>query len=271
VPVRVVTWNVLGACADHRVQDGIADRLRDLAPDVVALQEARRPLACRVARRGGFPARAFVAKRRDLRLPTHQEGLATLTRRPVRHRARHDLRGGRRVALDLTVEVDGVDVRIVNAHLDTDVGERATNVDALLRAAAPAGGPVAVVVGDLNTKPRAAGHPDRAYETLVAAGYVDALAALRPDAADPAMCPGDVRREPAPGEAARCGYTNWHDARRAEERGGEPRHRLDHVLVPRDAGIVVERVWTPADDPGGLDAFRPLSDHLPVVADLRVG
>jgi endonuclease/exonuclease/phosphatase family metal-dependent hydrolase len=269
--VRVVTWNVLGACADRGVHDGIAARLRDLAPDVVALQEARRPLTCRVARRGGFASRTFVAKRGDLRFPTHQEGLATLARHRIRHRARHDLRAGRRVALDVTVDVDGIVVRVVNAHLDTDVAGRAVNVDALLRAVTSSGGPPPVVVGDLNTKPRGPGHPDRAYETLVGAGWVDALAASRPDAADPVACPGDVRREPAPGEAARCGYTNWHDARRAEERGGEPRHRLDYVLVPRDSAIVVERVWTPVDDLDGLDAYRPLSDHLPVVADLRIG
>jgi endonuclease/exonuclease/phosphatase family metal-dependent hydrolase len=85
------------------------------------------------------------------------------------------------------------------------------------------------------------------------------------------VCPGDVRREPARGEATRCGYTNWYDARRAGERTGEPRQRLDHVLVPRDAEVEVVSVWTPADDPGALDAFRALSDHLPVVADLRVG
>ena len=49
----------------------------------------------------------------------------------------------------------------------------------------------------------------------------------------------------------------------AERTWNEPNQRIDYVLVPHDA--IVTATHTPA----GGDAWRDLSDHLPVLVEFR--
>jgi endonuclease/exonuclease/phosphatase family metal-dependent hydrolase len=264
---------VLGAEAGTHQHRLLAQRLHALAPDVVCLQEARRPLVRRLRRAlPDLGAATFVSKRCERRLPPWQEGLATLaTTRPVRT-AGHDLGAGRRVAVESVHHVGETVLHLFNVHLDTETVERARNVEALLALCAQrcAGGGVPVVVGDLNTKPRPAHHPDRAYDALRSGGFVDAVAELEPAAADPARCPGVAGSAPTLDECARCGYTNWHAARHPSERVGPPQQRLDYVLVPADGAVEVVAARTPTPADADFEGFRPISDHVPVVADLRL-
>lgn len=271
--MRVVTWNVLGAEAGVHQCRLLAERLRGLAPDVVCLQEARRPLVRSVARSTGLQTTRFVAKQREWRLPWWQEGLATLVRAPAARAAGHDLHAGRRVAVESVHEVGSTRLHVINAHLHTDTEGRARNVEvvAQLCARIRTTGGVPVVAGDLNTKPRPPEHPDTAYEQLLAgAGLVDAFARLHAESADPERCPGVAGTDPGVEEALRCGYTNWHDAREPAQRRGAPQQRLDYVLVADDPRVVVQHASTPGPGDDDFDVFRPVSDHLPVIADLRV-
>jgi endonuclease/exonuclease/phosphatase family metal-dependent hydrolase len=272
--LRIVTWNVLGAESRREQRAALAAQLRALQPDVVCLQEARRPLARRVARAWlASPTRTFVAKRGDRRLWCWQEGIATLGAGPVAAREWIDLRAGRRVAVVTDHGIGDLLVRVYNAHLDTETECRATNVAVLLerlegdrrRDVVP------IVAGDLNTKPRRSSHTDQAYARLVATGLVDAVALGSPDAADHERCPGRVQTDPGAEEAARCCYTTWHDARLPGQRTGNPHQRLDYVLVADDPRVRVVRAWSPVPTDDDFDAFRVVSDHLPVIADLEIG
>ncbi|HEX5615098.1 MAG TPA: endonuclease/exonuclease/phosphatase family protein [Acidimicrobiia bacterium] len=264
---------MLGAEAGAHQHRLLAQRLDELAPDVVCLQEARRPLVCRLRRRvPALVSATFVSKRRERRPPWMQEGLATIAARHAKPARGHDLDGGRRVAVESVHDVGGARVHVFNVHFHTEAVERARNVvilaDLCARRRAEGGTPI--VVGDLNTKPRAAEHPDRAYDALRAAGFVDAFALDHPDAADHECCPGVAGTSPTVDECVRCGYTNWHDARHPSGRVGPPHQRLDYVLVPDDGSVEVLDVFTPRPNDAAFDGYRPISDHLPVIADLRV-
>jgi len=271
--LRVVTWNVLGAEAGAHQHRLLGQRLRELAPDIVCLQEARRPLVWRLRRHvPALVTATFVSKRREWRLPWWQEGLATLTAAAGVSGRGHDLRAGRRVALESVHVVAGARVHLFNVHLHTEAIERSRNIAVLTELCArrrDAGG-TPVVVGDLNTKPRRADHLDQAYDEFRAAGFLDAFAIGNPDAADPTACPGVAGSAPSLDECVRCGYTNWHDARHPAGRVSAPQQRLDYVFVAADAAIDVLDVWTPRPSDPDFDGYRPISDHLPVIADLRV-
>lgn len=264
---------MLGAEAGAHQHRLLAQRLHELRPDVVCLQEARRPLVWRLRRQvPALRVATFVSKRSEWRPPWWQEGVATLsTRRGDRARG-HDLRGGRRVAVESVHEVGGTRVHLFNVHLHTEAVERARNVVVLseLCERRRAEGGIPVVVGDCNTKPRRADHTDRAYDELRAAGFLDAFANGRPAAADHATCPGVAGTEPTLEECLRCGYTNWHDARHPSGRVGAPQQRLDYVFIDASGAIEASDVWTPTPNDPDFDGYRPISDHLPVIADLRL-
>lgn len=163
--MRVVSWNVRSL---RDSASGVAAVLRDLAPDVVLVQEAPRLLlwrtACRrLARRaglqlvtGGRPAagnlllvapRVAVLQARSLRLP----------RRPGLHR---------RGAVLARLALGGREVTVLGTHLDLEPAARLDSARRL-RAVVPDEAPL-VVGADVNEQ---AGEP--AWDAL-AAGLVDA-------------------------------------------------------------------------------------------------
>ncbi len=88
------------------------------------------------------------------------------------------------VAID--AEVNGIDYRIINTHLEAGRGEALSGLRALqaMELAAVAGAaPRVVLLGDLNDPP---GSP--MYDVLLGAGFVDLWAALRPGVAGLTCC-----------------------------------------------------------------------------------
>jgi endonuclease/exonuclease/phosphatase family metal-dependent hydrolase len=212
----------------------------------------------------------------------------------------------RRVVVWADVAADGGPVRVVGTHLTAGGGAAALSREAqirdvrqLLAGAADVVGDRWVVAGDMNVAPGTSGWSLLLRGDGASPGpgdLLDAVSVLRPEAADPARCP-TVAAEDASGMAAlwsdpervrRCGYTagwpkdadwlacdvlslcrSW-EARR----DSSVRTRIDVVLVPDGGPFEVRR----AEVPGRTDAdwaapgaewFR-LSDHLPVVVDLRL-
>ncbi len=84
---------------------------------------------------------------------------------------------------------------------------------------------------------------------------------------DPAIVGGDLNEDPSSGAATWIASRYW-DAASPLDDGAtfparESRARIDYLFVSE--GIRVERVWT------GDKRYAQLSDHLPVLADLRLG
>lgn len=170
-PVRVVSWNVRSLRDDGA---GVAAVLRDLAADVVLVQEAPRLLCWRravrrLARRaelvrvvGGAPAagnlllvgsRVEVVEAQAMRLP----------RRWGLHR---------RGAVTAVVEVGGLRFAVLGTHLDLDPAAR---LDTARRLRAQVRPPVPLVVGaDVNEE------PDGPAWSVLSAGLVDAAAEAGP-------------------------------------------------------------------------------------------
>lgn len=212
--MRVVSWNVRSLRDDAA---GVAAALRELAPDVVLVQEAprlwRSRAACqRLARRAGLDVvtggRSACG---NLLLTT--PGVATRSSYDVRLPKRPGLH--RRGGVGAVLELDARPLAVLGTHLDLDPAARLDSARRL-RATAPAGLPL-VVGADVNDEP---GSPPWA---ALSAGLVDA------------------------GEG--CGPTF----------SAANRHRrIDAVLVDPRLRVVACTVV----DTG------PVSDHLPVVADL---
>jgi len=164
-----VTWNVRSLRDDPR---GVAAALRELAPDLVCVQEAPRLWRWRSARRR-------LARRAGLRLLTrdracgtlllgssrvrvHGAGTVRLPRRPGLHR---------RAAVHARVEVAGHVLVVACTHLDLDPQARLDSARRV-RAALPAG-PL-VLGADVNDEPGSPGW------SALAAGLVDAGEGLGP-------------------------------------------------------------------------------------------
>jgi endonuclease/exonuclease/phosphatase family metal-dependent hydrolase len=233
-PVRVVTWNLQGAhLADL---PGVAARLRELAPDVVCLQEVQRR-QFRGLRRVVGPFGLWSFKHWPVRTPA--EGLGIAARAPiVRNRAFTVSRGEpwwswrRRIAQAVVVERDGTLLRIVNTHLGAFVDDdaRAHQARRIMTIARD----LHVVAGDLNVRP----------ESGVLAEFLplrDAWSVLH-------------ARAPSPS-------TNWP----AGPRVAPPSQRLDYVCVAPSLRVLDVQI------PTDWERWAPLSDHLPVIVDLEAG
>jgi endonuclease/exonuclease/phosphatase family metal-dependent hydrolase len=315
--LRVMTWNLLGMQADAAVFNehaGWAARVDQLQPDVLVVQEAQ---SDDVAALLSLPVTDYVlAAYRwwECDIKPSPEGVAILVRAD-----RTVLAGGgthvgascvdptmRRVVVWADVEAEGGPVRVVGTHLTAGDGAAAASRTAqildlrqFLAASAPTVGDRWVLAGDVNVAPGSAGWSlliGGDVDSPAPGSLVDAVSALRPEAADPARCP-TVAADDASGMALlwsdpervrRCGYTagwpkdadwlacdvlslcrSW-EARR----DSSVRTRIDVVAVPDGGPFDIRR----AEVPGRTDAdwaapgsewFR-LSDHLPVVVDLHV-
>lgn len=220
----VVTWNIQGT--KRTDLDRLAEVITADSPDVVVLQEARRPQARKLADRLSM-TQCWVEKHHPFRplFPGWAEGAAILTPHQMSS-ADHEVVSTasskrsyrRRIVQWATITRDDASgYRVYNAHLSPhDLSEdrltEATRIAEIIQSHGDA--PPAVVAGDLND-----------------AGEPQIIAAL----------PGiEVLSAP---------FTNP---------AGEPVQALDHVLVPPDATGVSISV------PSGGREWAELSDHLPV-------
>jgi endonuclease/exonuclease/phosphatase family metal-dependent hydrolase len=234
--ITVVTWNILGARQDDPAAVGTA--LRDFGADVALLQEVQRRHVNPIRRSSGLEHARWSLK--HWAFPQRAEGLALLTRGRLHHLTKQRLSPGvwcwswrRRVAQHATIDLDDASLAIVNVHLASGNAsdERVAQAQRLLRRRIE-GAPVA---GDLNDLP---GSPT--LETFAGAGLRDAWQTAHPGEPDPP--------------------TNW----RAGARDVPPAKRLDYLLVPESTQVVDAHV------PTDWQRYAPLSDHLPLVARLRL-
>lgn len=227
VPARwtVTTWNVHGSAHPDIVQ--VAERLSAEAPDVVLLQEVRKPQAAELARR---MAMRFTWARKHSPytqlVPRLAEGLAILTPHSLGAAGHTEISHGerssswkRRIAQwTLVARPDGSTVRVYNLHLSPHVGGadgRRAEAVRLAEVVTEHGALQEVVVGgDFND--------DQDSTVIYALPGIEYLPA-------PPSTPAEA-----------------------------PTKCLDHVLVPIDADEVSVTV------PAGDEAWAAISDHLPV-------
>jgi len=244
--VRLLSYNIQHG--GHGREEAIAATIRDAAPDLVVLQEARRPdVVDRIADLAGLPQ--FGARR--------GQSLAFLSRVPVLHAQWHRPRVSRHAFLEVVPA--GTEWRVVGVHLSAvhaawTEQRRVFELRALLAAVkAHRHGPHALV-GDFNTL--APGEwldvrrlPARlkalvwlsggrirwrTIQTILDAGYRDAFRHVHPDLV------GST-------------FPTW-----------DPHIRLDYLFVP---GAFVTRV--PVCRVATGDTATAASDHLPLVAELE--
>lgn len=242
--VRLLTWNVQGS---HGVDvAAISAVIRSVAPDVLALQEIQRRQASALATALSMTSRRWAFKHWPV--VARAEGLAMLTPHQLTRASTFAVRRApfwdwrRRIGLDATFTVDERVVRVVAVHLSphSEVDRRGREAAFTLTRTA-AREPLPIIVGDLNDLPGAGAHA-----AFVAAGWVDAWQAVHAD-----------------GDAA-AGSTNWTSGGRT---GRPPTQRIDYVLAP--PGSTVEQCTVVAEA-ARFDEFAGLSDHLPLVAVVRL-
>ncbi|MCB8819916.1 endonuclease/exonuclease/phosphatase family protein [Microvirga rosea] len=242
--VRILTYNVhrwLGT--DRQISPGrIAEVIASCQPDIVALQEVR---VGRVHK--GHPDQAEIVAnllgmdlhfQPTIRILGEQYGIAILTRHPseiIRAERLPSLSTGpsfeKRSALWVCVDVEGVSLNVVNAHLSLRSRERRAQAAALLGEnwiGHPDCADPAVLLGDFNAPPYS-----RSYR-LFASRLKDAQLS-------------NPSGEPQPTFHTRA-----------------PVLRLDHVFVTKSVDII-------AAAPVRNELTRVASDHYPLLAELRVG
>jgi len=153
----LATWNVHGFVWRDGRHDCPAtlERVKELAADVVALQEVEAPAACELAalaRRLGYEAHLGITFRRD----DVPYGNAVLTRLAASDLRRLDLSlpgHEPRGALDLRLDWKGLPLRVVATHLGLDAAERREQARRLADHLAAHPGPeheVLALLGDFN-------------------------------------------------------------------------------------------------------------------------
>ena len=234
--VTVTTWNAQGSRGMN--VPAVAAALEELGPDLVLLQEVQRAQlgALRAAMRCADARWRF--KHWGVRVPA--EGLGILSRLPL-----HDVKvqtlarfvafwsWRRRIAVHAAVVVDDRLVRIVDVHLGAGVShaERTRQARAVLDASPHA----ALIAGDLNAEP-----DDAELAPFADRGFRDAERRLHGDRPSPA--------------------TNWP----AGPRTHPPTQRLDYLMTRPSIEVLEACV------PEQWSRWAALSDHLPVVARLRL-
>ena len=227
---RVLTWNILGAKNPDLTT--LADHVRESNPDVVALQEARRSQAQRLAALLGW---RVVWRRKHYPLTPllwwRAEGQALLAPKAIADARDYELSPGvstwiyrHRIMLTATVVRGEERLRVCNVHLSssgTDERIEQARRAASFIAAEPSA--ARVVCGDMN----AANELEviREFHTI----------GVRDTGGDPT----------SPSRA--------------------PFQRLDYVLVPDHASV------SAIDTPEGGDEWAALSDHLPVLVEFSAG
>jgi exodeoxyribonuclease III len=246
--VRLLSYNIRYGGAGR--EDRIAAVIARADPDLVVLQEATRPpIVEAIAERSGMTEwRAYP-----------RQSLAFLSRRPVADASWHRPRFSRHAFIEIVPA--GGDVRVFGVHLSAvhaawTERRRLMEIRALLHAIAREQRGFHALAGDFNTlapgesldvrklPPRlrpfvwlSGGRIRwRTVQTVLDAGYVDAFR---------------VQHALAPGHT----FPSW-----------DPHLRLDYVFTPAGYADRIARCEVVT----GADAAAA-SDHLPIVADLRVG
>lgn len=155
----IATWNIHSCVGlDARfAPDRIAEVIRDLDVDLIGLQE----VGWHHRGEAGLDQFAYLAQATGMQAhagPTKHTrrahyGNAILTRLPVRSMTVIDLSVGLREprgAVDLVVEVEGREVRVIVAHLGLDPWERATQVARVLALVEQRPELPTLFMGDLN-------------------------------------------------------------------------------------------------------------------------
>lgn len=161
--IRVGTLNLRNTSdrwAERR--DLLFDQLSTLQPDLIGVQELRRPSLqawqlVRQANARGERTRYRLHAAWKTGLRRFWEGIAVLTELPVVELERIDLGSGDRVAQRVTVALDdGALLDFYNTHLSHDemaAGERLAQVEVILRVMRRRPSRPCVLVGDLNATP----------------------------------------------------------------------------------------------------------------------
>lgn len=233
----VTTWNTHGSARPD--PHALADAIRSLATDVVAVQEIQRHQARQTARLLGW--HHVWARKHYPYSPVvwwRAEGLAILSRHPLTDRRAWEISRGwstwtyrHRIMLAATAtRPDGTALRVYDVHFSSDdrpdetieQADRAAVYVAADRSTAPQS--ARVVAGDFNDE-----------------GLVETVRAFHP------LGLRDHGSLPANPAVA-------------------PVRRIDHVLIPEEAQPVEEHVPDigVAPVPGGPLGWPDLSDHLPV-------
>jgi endonuclease/exonuclease/phosphatase family metal-dependent hydrolase len=247
VTVRVLTYNIRYGGTGR--EDALLDVIRECAPDLVIFQEATRPEV--IARLAQGASMAQWASERG-------RSLGFMAREPVASYAWHQPRLSRHAFLEVAPHIPGVTV--VGVHLSAvhsawTERRRGLELRALLRTLRQRERGFHVLVGDFNTLapgelldirklPRrlrpfvwlSGGHIRwRAVQAVLDAGYADGFRQLH---------------------ATDAGFTfpTW-----------DPHLRLDYLFVPSGD---LERLQSCEVVTG--EAATRASDHLPIVANLRV-
>lgn len=178
--LRVASYNIK-AGVDSSL-DEIAEVLREIDADVVALQEVDLGVPRSegldqtevLAQALGYPHFAYASARKRR---GGDFGVAVLSRLPLAGAERIDLHGGLRAqpraALDATVCVGGAPLRVVSVHADFVSSAARRDIRTLRDRVLEDVGLGVIIAGDLNVKPHARG-PDE----LRALGLVDLLAGI---------------------------------------------------------------------------------------------
>jgi endonuclease/exonuclease/phosphatase family metal-dependent hydrolase len=248
VRLTLVTWNLKGSVGVDVPR--VADYIRSMGADVVALQELQRHQSRDLARALGARSHRWGFKHWPF--PTSPEGMAiaglglpvSVDVRALTRRWRF-WSWRRRIALIGTFDLDGQRVLLLDLHLSPHSARelRDAEVAQVVDIVRGHAGPV-IVAGDLNERPDGPVHA-----RLTEAGLRDAWRA-RPGGSD-----------------ARGGETNWHGWDPAMTTA--PSQRLDYVYVSEHFRVLDMCVPRPDDDV--FDQFVVLSDHLPVTAVLDAG
>jgi len=239
-----MTWNVLGSARPNR--DALANAIRSIGPDIVALQEVRLSQAHRLANRLGWRAEwAFKHFPLGPLAAWRAEGLAVISRHSLSQEhvwslspdaSRSTYR--RRVAQLVTVRcapADGertIDIRLINTHLESRQAERQERLAQAERLVAhldELDAPASLLLGDLN----ASNEPE----------LLDVLAAY----------------------GLRDSWRSSTQAGGATSPSTRPTQRIDYVLAGPTWRVVNTEVPEPSPQ------WSTLSDHLPVVVDLSWG
>ena len=223
------------------------EQLSALAPDLLGVQELRRP--SRQARQLVRTTPAFHERSRYHIQPAWKtgprhfwEGIGVLTRLPIVEWDRIDLRSGDRVAQRVTVAMDaGTLLDFYNTHLshaDESTAERLDQINVILQAIARRPSHPCVIVGDLNAT------PDEPAIARLQDTFRSAFAAVHgrePDATAPSPL-----------------SATW---------GSEPKV-IDYIFVSEQIDVL--DAWVTFDQAADEDPRLTPSDHYGLAATIRV-